>query len=203
MHNALNAFNQSIAASRQSGALFDVLKNQLNTSLNLDDLLRSQVVYAVSAFDKLMHDLIRIGMRMQFEGNRPSTAKFLAESITTETLIAMNAAVNPETPGSIYERFIFQKHSYLSFQDPDKISDGLSFVWNANHKWDLIATQMGTDAATLKIQLKLLITRRNTIVHEGDMDPMAYTKLPIAKNTADTWVDLISTCGNTIPNLVI
>jgi hypothetical protein len=141
---------------------------------------------------------------MQYEGVRPPTAKYLAEPLPISVHQAMGGAVFPNTSSAIFEAAIFQKHSYLSFQDPDKISDGLSFIWSEKSKWEKIALQAGfVSAASLRTQLKLLVGRRNAIVHEADMDPVTYTKRPISKQDAETWVDLTERCGNAIAALVV
>ena len=62
MRNALSVFNSSIAEARHLTALYQYLTGTVKAPYPFDDLLRSQIVYAVSAFDKLMHDLIRIAM---------------------------------------------------------------------------------------------------------------------------------------------
>lgn len=204
MLNSLTAFNQAIAAARESGALYVFVQQNFKGPLNFEDLLRAQVVYAVSAFDKLMHDLIRIGIRMQYQGARPHTAKYLAEPLSMSTHNAMLSAVAPDTPEMVLERAIFQKHSYLSFQDPDKVVEGLSYIWDEKAKWDKIADKMGgLNGASVRTELKLLVSRRNAIVHEADMDPMSYQKKAISKQDADTWVNLIEKCGNAIGALVI
>ncbi|MFX3720929.1 hypothetical protein ACJBPZ_11155, partial [Streptococcus suis] len=81
-----------------------------------EDLLRSQVVNAVSAFDKLMHDLIRIGMVNIFENQRPSTSKYLSETIAIQHLPSLLASAVPPPPVR-FEEIVREKLSKLSFQD--------------------------------------------------------------------------------------
>src|SRR5206468_1782549 len=60
MLNAKGVFYRNIRQAIELGVLYDHLSNTVAIPEQFDDLLRSQIVNAVSAFDKLMHDLIRI-----------------------------------------------------------------------------------------------------------------------------------------------
>lgn len=68
----------------------------------------------------------------------------------------------------IFERKIILKHSFMAFQDPGKVADALSFIWDENDKWGKISNQMGMDNNDCKTYLKNIVIRRNQIVHEGD-----------------------------------
>jgi hypothetical protein len=82
MYSSLAAFRSNIASVRELATLHDYLCANLKSPMTFDDLLRFQIVYSVSALDKLIHDLIRIGMVQTFVGKRPATAKYLAERIS-------------------------------------------------------------------------------------------------------------------------
>ena len=68
MYNSLSAFRGNIAGIRELATLHDYLCTNLKSPMNFDDLLRFQIVYSVSALDKLIHDIIRIGMVQIFLG---------------------------------------------------------------------------------------------------------------------------------------
>ena len=132
MHRALAAFNLSIQDARSLTILYDFLKASVRTPFPYDDLLRSQIVYSVGAFDKLIHELIRIGMVATFMGTRPATAKYKAEPISIQfhgTLVA--ATIPPKE--ILFEQEIGRKLSTLTFQDPEKVSDGLAYIWGEKH----------------------------------------------------------------------
>jgi len=58
MLNAKEVFHKNIRQANELGVLYDHLSNTVPSSEPLfDELLRSQIVNAVSAFDKLMHYL--------------------------------------------------------------------------------------------------------------------------------------------------
>ena len=201
MYNAAAVFNASIAEARGLTALFDYLTANVGGPFSYDDLLRSQIVYSVSAFDKLMHDIIRIGMVACFTGARPPTDKYNAEPISIlvhGTLIA--ATVPPKE--IIFEGEVMTKLSRLSFQDPEKVAEGLSLVWGEKNKWVTIAGVMGKTVDDARTTLKLIVGRRNAIVHESDRNPLTNVKTAITAPEVKAVTDFLELCGNTIVGLV-
>jgi hypothetical protein len=75
---------------KELDSLFIHLKDTLHLPNDLTDILRAEWVYSVSAMDKLIHELVRIGMIEAFQGRRPQTAKFSSFGITTNTLLPKN-----------------------------------------------------------------------------------------------------------------
>jgi hypothetical protein len=62
MQTAHNQFLHNIRYIRELDSLYHFLKDTQNLPNDLSDLLRAELVYAVSALDKLVHELIKIGM---------------------------------------------------------------------------------------------------------------------------------------------
>ncbi|EQM79113.1 HEPN domain-containing protein [Stutzerimonas stutzeri] len=200
MLNAINSFRSNIAQTEQLIALFDYLHSQLKAPMDFDDLLRSKIVYAVSAFDKLMHDLIRIGMVEIFNGARAATPKYSMEPIQMHVVQQLSSVTPP--PSFVFESAIRAKLKILSFQDPDKIADGLSYIWAESQKWQKIAAAIGAEEKALRTTLKLVASRRNAIVHEADLDPITGVKLPVSRDEAVDIVQLLKNLGEGIYNLV-
>lgn len=134
--------------------------------VDISDLLRWQWVQCISAFDKFIHDLVRVGMLEIFQGNRVPTPKYKTFQIDMQTYEDMTN--NKMDASFIFERKIILKHSFMAFQDPGKVADALSFIWDENDKWGKISNQMGMDNNDCKTYLKNIVIRRNQIVHEGD-----------------------------------
>lgn len=202
MLNAKRLFQDNIRQAEELGALFNYLSVTLALPGQFDDLLRSQVVQAVSAFDKLVHDLIRIGMVMTFENQRPATAKYLAESVTIQHLPGLAAAAIPP-PAVRFEEIVREKLSKFSFQDPSKVADGLSYIWNESQKWQQIAQGLGMTESDAKLRLKLIVSRRNAIVHEADLDPISNKKQMISQAEATEVAQFLLFLGNRICDLVV
>jgi len=202
MRNARALFNTNIIAAKQAGSIYDYLALSVTSPLSFDDLLRSQIVYSVSAFDKLIHDLVRIGMVETFRGSRPATAKYLNESISLKIHADLVATSFPPKE-HIFEQALFQKFKIVSFQDPQKVADGLSYIWSEKQKWQKIAGKMGLSDSVTQKTLKLIADRRNAIVHEADIDPVTNTKLNITKLECEEITAFLHKCGNEIADLVI
>jgi hypothetical protein len=202
MRNSLNLFKFNIAEARNLTALYDYLEVSMKSPLSFDDLLRSQIVYSVSAFDKLIHDIIRIGMVEIFVGRRSPTPAYLAESISISTHNELISATIPP-PAYTFEQAIFRKLKTISYQEPSKIAEGLSYIWEEKQKWQKISAEIGLSDKDVKTQLKLIANRRNTIVHESDIDISSNSKYLIDKNDCKAITDFLEQCGEAIVKLII
>ncbi|GAO22066.1 hypothetical protein ALISP_1886 [Alicycliphilus sp. B1] len=202
MLNAKRVFHENIRQANELGGLYDHLTATVAIQDQFNDLLRSQIVYAVSAFDKLMHDLIRIGMVEIFLGNRATTPKYQNEAVPIQYLSQLLPGSAPP-PEVRFTEIIRERHSALSFQDPSKIADGLALIWEHNQKWQQIAQGLGVNDSAAKVKLKLIITRRNAIVHEADLNPVTNTKQTITRAEAMDSSDFLLALGNRICELVI
>lgn len=201
MHNARATF---IANMRDADALigiYDYLAGTVGEAISFDDLLRSRIVYSVSAFDKLLHDLIRIGIVQTYIGSRTATPKFQNEPIPLSVAQQLSSTVTPP-PEVLFEQIVRAKLKILSFQDPDKLSDGLSYIWAEPQKWQRISARVGIPDGTAKTTLRLIANRRNAIVHEADLDPITGQKISISRIESDDISDFLLNVGNAICDLV-
>lgn len=156
-----------------------------------------QLIYAVSAFDKLMHDLVRIGMLEIFMGTRASTSKYDAEPISMQAhMEIVNATIPPRE--HYFEQALVRKFKIVFFQNPAKVADGLSYIWHETQKWQKISQSLGMTDAMVRTQLKLIADRRNAIVHEADIDPLTGAKNPITKAESDSSLAFLEKCGDAI-----
>lgn len=201
MHNSLALFNSNIRQAREISALYDYLVASVAVPQQFDDLLRSQLVYSVSAFDKLIHDLVRIGMVQSFMGVRTPTGKYLSEPVSMQVHNEMVQATIPPKE-HVFEQALFRKFKTISFQDPVKVADGLSYIWDESQKWQKIAALLGISDPAARTRLKLIADRRNAIVHEADIDPSTNTKFAIGKAESEGSLNFLEACGNAIANLV-
>ncbi len=202
MHNALSLFRKNIEESKSLTPVYEYLESSLVTPLSFDDLLRAQIVYSVSAFDKLMHDLIRIGMVEIFMGNRPTTPQYLAETITISTYSELTSATFLPKE-LVFEQAIVRKLKTVSYQTPDNVAKGLSYIWSEPQKWQKIASNMAMDTETVKTELKLIVDQRNRIVHEADINPSTNQKYSITKSDSQSVTDFLQKAGEAIYTLVL
>ena len=149
-----------------------------------------------------MHDLIRIGMVATFTGHRVPTNRYHAEPITFQLYATLVAATLPPKE-FVFEQEIVKRLGRLSFQDPDKVADGLSLIWDEPNKWGKIAGTMGWETNDARTKLKLIAGRRNAIVHKSDMHPLTNAKTSITAAESTDVTDFLQLCGRTIAKLVI
>lgn len=205
MQRAFDQFQDSLKLIRDLDALYVHLVNDLRLPNDLTDILRAEWVYSVSAFDKLIHELVRIGMINSFLGSRPKTATYLNFSISNDTHEKINAASSPAAvPPKEYwfEQEIIQRHKHLSFQDPEKINPALSLIWDEPHKWQKIAGALALPEKDVVTKLKNIVTRRNQIAHESDIDIVTGLRITIVKNDIDDVINFIGSVGKSIFDLV-
>ena len=91
----------------------------------------------------------------------------------------------------------------LSFQNFQKIADGLSFIWDEGQKWQKLATKLSSSDEEIKKRLNLIVSRRNDIVHEADLDPVSLEKQDIRDEDIIENIDFLENLGNAICDYVI
>ena len=170
--------------------LHGFLNDHLTAALRPDELLRSEWMARVSALDLYIHELIAQRMLAIFERRfeaPPSHSKFV---ISSDALMRIRSAQTEVDASAAFDLEVRGRLSTLTFQDPEKIAEGIRYVSRAS-LWDEIALLSGATPATknhvakdLKVDLSLIVRRRNKIAHEGDLQPgIARTPWPI--NRAD------------------
>lgn len=201
MYNAFLNFKKNLEESKALAVLYNYLDEAVKGPVSYEDLLRAQVVYSVSAFDKLLHDLILIGLVDIYTGRRQPTDKYLGEALTINTVNKMTAATLPPAEFHFKEAML-SKLRIVSYQDPGKISDGLAYIWKESHKWVKVADKMNMSDRDVKTQLRLIADRRNSIVHEADVHPVTHTKNSIDAATSNEVTGFLERCGEAIYDLV-
>lgn len=198
--------------------LYRHLIHDLKLPNDLSDILRAQWVYAVSALDKLIHELVRIGMLQAFVGRRTKTNAFNSFSMSLKThleiqQVAIQLAIQEviqstntpllETPEYFFEQEIMVKHKLLAFQEPDKIAEALSLIWEEEHKWQKIASSLNMSVSKVRNDLKSIVSRRNQIVHEADIDLRTNLRKDIDETDVKEAVEFILKLGESIFNAVV
>ncbi|SNT71321.1 HEPN domain-containing protein [Psychrobacter sp. LV10R520-6] len=208
MYRSYKNFEKNLDEVKNLSAVYEYLESNINVPICFDDILRSQLVYSLSALDKLIHDLVKIGIIQIFNGSRPSTPKYSSEPLKMELYHDLLSASDDlfdtgvMTKANIFEKAISEKLKYISYQDPSKISDGLSYICLESQKWKIISQSFSSSERDTKTKLKLIVSRRNSIVHEADIDPQTLEKIPIFKSDCDDTVQFLLECGTAIYELV-
>lgn len=203
MNNAKARFNEEIIRIKDLSLISKFLKENKYPRLeHYDEISRTQLVWAVSAFDKLLHELINIGTMNIFFGKRVVTDKYSNESIP---ISVMTSIYNKDliSASMIFKDAIYGKLKVLSFQNPNKIADGLSFIWNEKQKWQKLADKLDSNDEDIKRKLILIVARRNAIVHEADLNPVSLNKQDLKSEDIIEIVNFLEKLGNAICDHVI
>lgn len=164
-------------------------------AIDVSDLLRSQLVLAVSALDQLIHEMARLGMIDAAKGRRPKTDAYYRFLLP---VTAVESAINGTEQEVWIGESVRERHSWQSFQEPDKIADAIRLI-SAIKLWETVGEELGLSPQEVKTQLKLTVDRRNKIAHEADMDPTnPGFRWPISASLVKDAVDFIERVAEAI-----
>lgn len=200
MHSCRLQFNENLIRVRELGVLADAVDGLTTSAIDVSDLWRAQVVLVVSAFDNFVHDITRVGMIECAKGQRPKTDAYLKfELPLSATDLGIAGAAHAVWIGETVRR----KHSWQSFQDPDKVADAIRLV-SPVRLWEEVGRELSLPPAVVKTRLKLIVDRRNKIAHEADLDPAnPGFRWTIDKLQAFDTVNFIESLANAIYRSVV
>ncbi len=194
MRAALDTFETAIQRVRSLHALHAALSAQVTGVIDLSDILRAEIVLAVSAFDFFIHELTRLGMLECHTGKRSKTDAFNRFQLPMYVAATMSDAT--------LDAEIRAKHAYLTFQQPDRIADAIR-LFSGVELWNDVASECRMEPKELKNAFSLVIDRRNKIAHEADLDPSYLgQRWPIDRAQVDYTCNLIEKVGRAIFRVV-
>jgi len=200
MNNTILQFRRNLLRARELGNLGTSINNIVTSGIDISDIWRAQIVLCVSALDYLIHELTRIGMIEIAKGNRPKTDSFLKFPLPID---AMERALNGQAHEFWLGDTIREKHSWLSFQHPDKIADAIRLI-SSKKLWEEVGTSLNMKAKDIKLRVEIIVDRRNKIAHEADMDPTnPGFQWPIDSLMASKTIDEIERVGEAIFSVVV
>jgi hypothetical protein len=163
---AYEEFHRHMRSARHTAGTASALRAQVTSALQVDDLLRGSLVQAVSALDRYVHEEVRIRLLQHFEDDSAPSAMLRFQ-------VPLSAILRYRNEGGVawLDEVVRARHSFLSFQSPDKIADAIRLVSDGEF-WNDVAQTIGRPAQTLKQELKLIVARRNAIAHESDISPV-------------------------------
>ncbi len=196
MTNPIDIFRENLNRVRAIHQLYIGITAKLTSIVDASDLLRAEIVLILSALDQFIHETARRGMMETWRGERPPTQAFVKFQVPLSVVrqIQFDSVV---IEGQL-EAAILERHSYLSFQHPDKIADAIRLV-SEIQLWASVANIMNEQASFVKTTLKLLVDRRNKIAHEADIDP-SYPgqRWPIGREDAEEALEFVERVGDAI-----
>ena len=125
MQVAIDQFRVNIARVRNLRVIYNALNGQTTAVIDLSDILRSELVMAVSALDLYIHEIVRLGMLEVYRGTRPETSAFLRFQISLE---GVRQAVSDPTNDNWLDNEIRERHGWRSFQQADHIAEAIRLI---------------------------------------------------------------------------
>jgi hypothetical protein len=134
------------------------------------ELLRAAHVTVVAALDRYCHQLIANKCIKCLSSKSSKSAELRKIAIPIEDVHkAVKHAKKPKTrPMNIVKASVQELLYKRTFQSPDEIAQGLSIV-GVTGLWTSCSQQMGCGAKDVTSRLNKIVSRRNKIVHEGDI----------------------------------
>lgn len=201
MEAAIEQFRGNIARVRNLGSLASILDSQTTEALDVSDILRAELAMAVSALDLYAHEVVRLGMLDAYTGNRIRTQAFLKFQVSLES--AMQRASDPKSIIWLDDQ-VRERHSRQSFQTPDNIAEAVRLMISNAPLWNEVAGTIGMDRQSVTENLRLIVARRNQIVHEADADPSYPGALwPIDRQMTDEAVGFMEQVVEAIHSVVV
>jgi hypothetical protein len=195
MQKAIDDFRETLTRVEHLGGLYEALTKLTTSVVDASDLLRAQIVLIVSAFDYYIHEVTALGMVEVWSGQRQPTSAFRNYRVPTGSV---TSGVN-----GWFEAEVRERHGFLSFQQPDKVADAIRLFWGGK-LWQEVAVKMGMTEEVVKSQLTLIVTRRNKIAHEADLDPSyPSTRWPISQRDVASAYAFIRALGESIHEVVV
>lgn len=209
MQTAIDQFRENLSHVKNLAAIHQAFAAYTTPALDLSDVLRAEMVLAVSALDKFIHDLVRMGMLEILSGLRPPTPAYLRFQSSMEAIIFSLSNPSPEELRNYFDEEIRARQEWQSFQYPDKIADAIRLI-SPIDLWKEVATQLKiTEPKLVKERLKVLVDRRNKIAHEADnILPVPTSKRPVGRwpidpVSVDEAVDFIEKLAEAIYKIVV
>lgn len=165
------------------------LSNNSSTILQPDEILRSEWAARVGALDLYIHELIAQRMLEIFEGKSASTSQFEEFSIPLKTVDRIRGSASSTDASAAFDLAVREHLSRKTFQLPEDIAKGVK-LFSDVQLWNEVAIFLGAsisnkekEAKRIRLELNQIVSRRNKIVHEGDLQPsVPRTPWPITQS---------------------
>jgi hypothetical protein len=171
MNPEIAAFKIEVDGAKYLLGLAQILR-RADAAADVTEIYRAALVKTVSGYDKFIHDLVYRGMLEAAYGRRRQTDAFGRFRVS---VLASLSAASGELIDTWFGSEIVSNHGYLAFQMCEKVADAVRLISDVQ-LWNEISRKMRVGSPDLKAQINWVISRRNQIVHEADIDPVVKTE---------------------------
>lgn len=166
------------------------------------DVMRSAIVFAVSAFDAYLHAVVVDNIaKAALDPNsallewvkswKLGAAEYLAAIVANDSVKALVEAAGDQLASR-------------TLQDPSKVQLALEYI-GLPTCWKLMSNYLDTPEHKLRSEFNEVIQRRHKIAHEADLDPSSktgYGKRRLPRELAVEYVNRMQRVGTAVAHLV-
>ncbi len=181
-------YYDSVSAIQNMFVLVEQL-NAGNSENQAKDIMRSQIVFLVGAFDFYMHEITKLGLSKIFDGEWEQTPKYTHISVPMNVL---NDALKAGEDSDWFVEFINEQFSTITIVSYENVKDqmnllGLSMQLLADDVfYDINSSEKTIDK--LKNRLNGLFHRRNIIAHQADRKHANAEMYDIERETVEGYI---------------
>jgi hypothetical protein len=179
MQQAIDLCKTNIQSIKQLDTIYLYLKDNEVKTLDLSEILRSEIVLAVSALDNFISDVLYYGILEIFEGNKvlPIDLKkpYNDFQFSMEILSAVSMTSNLDDKKLLLGNYIRKINSKKPYQDPKQIESAL-VILGIKQIWTKLGTELSMQPEDVKRELANIVWQRHKIAHEADIDPTTQNK---------------------------
>lgn len=193
MIKPIEQFKLHISEIKKMRDLYKYNLHILSPGIDIDGVLRSEIVFIVSALDQYIHQVILDRMVDIILNNRSNPSSFCKLLLGLDSLNNILSTLNTGSITDVVpfiEQDIKIKLSWRSFQQPDKINEALKMI-NDKNIWKEVSTLYGMTVNDIKERLSVIVKRRDCIAHEADFDPVNNCQYPISPSVTKEAVNFI------------
>lgn len=194
----INTFNNSIDSLRKKIGIHEGL-NKKGFTEEADDVLRSIVVFLMSAVDFYMHEIVKYSLVKMFKGEKSKTVGYKNSLVPLK--VVEKGIKNPQNIDWL-EDGIIQQQGFKTFMAADKIGEVLKLISN-KEIFSEVASQLGKSTEELKNEIQKIYTRRNKIAHQTDRHHKTNRLSSIKKEEVERFIDLIESFILEVHKIVI
>ncbi len=144
MKAAIEQFRHDMVRVKNLTIVFTSFEPRTTSAPDISDILRAEIVFAVSALDNFIHNLARMGMLEILQRQRSETPAYRRFQVSMEAVVFCRSDPQPLEQQWVdwFDNLIREKHGWQSFQYPDKIAEAIRLISEIK-LWDEVAKELG------------------------------------------------------------
>jgi len=199
MQQAIDTFKLNIDSVKQLDGIYQYLEhNNVGKILDLSEILRAEIVLAVSAMDNFISDILLIGLVENFEQRKPLSNEFAKFRLDMQTVMSIINEPSQREKAAILGEYVRKFNEGNSYQKPENIANTLKLL-GINNLWNKVSVIMDIkNPADVSKELEIIVWNRHKIAHEADINPTTLRKYPRVREDTFKAVEFIEKLCNAI-----